>query len=240
MLKIAICDDERDILKELSAQIEAEFHRKECNFLLRSFSSADDFLEEQKKHPFDVLFLDIDMPGTDGIELGGTLRRMGDNSCIIYLSNREERVFETFAVEPLRFIRKSHFFEEIEDAACAIIDWSRKRKKETLLINSHGKILAIPMKMIHYVECWAKVQSIITEKETYEVKSTLYELEEELKPFGFLKPHKGYLVNYRQVEVIQENSILLRNGTIIPVSKHRLKEVRQEYLRLVTKSIDIG
>ena len=65
------------------------------------------------------------------------------------------------------------------------------------------------------------------------------DLENKLVHYGFLKPHKGYLVNYKYIECINPTSILLQNGMSVPVSKHRLKEIKQIFLALVSKEPDL-
>lgn len=237
MLRIAICDDEKHILDELARQIEEAFTKLAFPTQLHKFDRYDALWREFEAEPFDVLFLDIDTPDTDGVAFGLFLRTQNLKPCIIYVSNRSERVFETFAVEPLRFIRKSHFYEEIDDAIRAIIQWQEGLDHKKLVLNAQGSILSLSINDIAYVECFAKLQNIITLSGTHEVRLTLRELENKLKPFGFIRPHKGYLVNYRYIDSIEQSELLLRGGWRIPISKHRVKDTKDQYLRLMTQAL---
>lgn len=238
-LKVAVCDDEKHILKELCVQIEDAFLRAGCNISLQGFDEPLLFWKVHETTPFDVVFLDIDMPEKDGIELGRLLRSKAGSSCLIYISNWEERVFETFSVTPLRFIRKSRFAEEIGEAILAILKWREQNKSHQLVLLSQGKLLTVPVNDILYVECWAKVQNVVTVSGDHEIRKTLRELEEQLKGFGFLQPHKGYLVNYRFISRIESSELFLKNGTALPISKYRHRELKQEFLRLVTQNFSL-
>ena len=240
MIRVAVCDDEIHILKELSQRIEAAFIKQAFPISLFSFNQTEALWRQWESNAFDVLFLDIDMPGMDGVAFGRLLRARNLDPCIIYISNREERVFETFSVAPLRFVRKSLFLDEIDETAEAVIQWWESQQDRKMVIRSRESILSLPIDDIIYVECFAKVQNIVTGSDAYSMKSTLGELEDKLLAFGFLRPHKGYLVNYRHIGRIDQNSLLLRDGTKIPVSKHRITEVKKAYLRLTTQALNIN
>ena len=239
MVRVAVCDDECYILKELAAQIEAAFLKAAFPVQMRSFDKIDDLWRSWEGEAFEVLFLDIDMPKMDGVAFGQFLRSRNLRPCIVYVSNRSDRVFETFSVAPLRFVRKSHFAREIDETVGAIVRWWDERRQRQLVLPSRDSIISLAVDDIAYVECFAKVQNIVTPDETYQVKRTLSELEGKLLDFGFLRPHKGYLVNYRHISRIETDCLLLRGGAKIPVSKHKIKETKQEYLRLTTRALSV-
>lgn len=239
MLRIAICDDQPHILHELSAQLRAAFERKGVQVQLLSLGSADALFSAMEGAPLDALFLDIDLGRADGIAIGRRLREQGNAPALIYVSSHAERVFESFASAPLRFIQKDRFSLEVDDAAGAILQYLKQRDRQHLVLNGRNGIISISVDDILYIECFAKVQQIATAHQSYEIKCTLSELEERLRDLGFLRPHKGYLVNYRCVECIESERICLRNGRSIPVSKHKLGQIKQQYLCLITRDLDI-
>ena len=108
--RLAVCDDLKGTLAFLSSAIEEAFEKHRQMAIVDTFSSSKDLLRavlQQKR--YDVYFLDIDMPELNGIDLGSRLQKYHaeDNAPIlVYVSNREDRVFETFKTRPLRFIRK--------------------------------------------------------------------------------------------------------------------------------------
>ena len=235
VLQVAICDDEHSVLSELCVRIEAAFAKRDIDVRVYPFTSVAAVIEQMQNNPFDVLFLDIEMPEMDGVDLGIQLRLLSHEACIVFISNRDDRVFETFQVLPLRFIRKIHFNEEIDDAIRAIEDWRNKHQDELLSVSSSGIREIILVNDIIYVECLDKVQNIVTVNRTIPVRYTMGFLEENLP--DFLKPHKGYLVNYRFIDYIKTETIVLKNGVTLPVSRHRITELKQAYLKLFSQSL---
>ena len=239
MFRVAVCDDEKHVLKEVTSRLTSAFEAQCCPAEISPFCDARALVSEHEQQPFDALFLDIGLEDADGIVLADRLRRESEDFCIVYISSMEERVFESFATAPLRFVRKNHLDAELDDAVAAVLRWRQKHRREKLVVTVQGKLLSLPVESICYVESLGKRQYIYTQSGTHEIRNTLRELEEKLLPLGFLKPHKGYLVNYRFVEVIESNSIFLKGGLSIPVSKYRLTALRQEYLSLVTRNADL-
>jgi len=240
LLKIAICDDEVEVLHTFSSRIKAAFSALELNVSVEAFSSVSFLVKQMENISFDVLFLDIEMPEMDGVDFGVSLRALGSEACIIFISNREERVYDTFKVDPVRFIRKSRFHEEIDEAAKAILFWWEKRKNRFLVIPSQGQINTFLIDDIIYVECFNKVQSIVTRTQSKTIRATLRELEDKLLDHGFICPHKGYLVNYKFIDSIESIGIILRNGKMIPVSKYKIAETKKAFLKLVSAEPDIS
>ena len=104
-LRIAYCDDESVQLlymKHLIGEWEQQAS-KLCE--LSTFKSAKGFLFEYKEnYPFDVIFLDIDMEGMDGMELARNIRNYDSKIPIVFLTNRREYVFEGYEVNALRYL----------------------------------------------------------------------------------------------------------------------------------------
>ena len=240
MLNIVICDDDEDVLGTLTERIEAEFVDLDFSVSVHPYSSVRKLTKDMEMTSFDVFFLDIDMPEISGVDFGLHLREHGADICIIFISNREERVFDTFKVDPLRFIRKAKFFDEIEESVRAVISWWERRRDRHLVISSRGDVISILVDDILYVECLDKTQNIVLPSQTISVKCTLSELEEKLCSHNFLKPHKGYLVNYRHIDYIKGMNLVLQNGVSIPISKYKALEIKKAYMKLVSKEMNVS
>jgi len=226
------------VLGTLSTRIKAAFTSLDLDVSIETFSSVESMLKREDMS-FDVFFLDIDMPDIDGVEFGVALRESGSNACIVFISNREERVFDAFKVAPVRFIRKSRFNEEIDEAARAIGSWWEQRSNRFLVLSSRGQVNSFPIDDILYVECFDKVQNIVTRTQTKTIRATMGELESKLLEHGFLSPHKGYLVNYRFIDSIETTGIVIQNGATIPVSKYKLAEIKKAFMKLVSAEPDV-
>lgn len=98
VLKVAVCDDDDCALDGIAGAAEAAFRRHGEQAAVERFHSMRQLNERMKEQRFDLLLLDIDMPKVDGIRFGLYLRENKDRTEIVYVSNREDRVFESFQV----------------------------------------------------------------------------------------------------------------------------------------------
>ena len=238
-MRVALCDDDQDVLNEIAPLIEKAIAGMGLNVSVKTFASVKQLQDVAEIAMFDVFFLDIDMPEMDGVDFGSFLRECGSDACIVFLSSREDRVFDTFKADPLRFIRKNRFQEEIDDAAKAILAWWEKRGERSLLVMLSGQYTSLLLDEILYVECFGRKQDIVTKTQTITITGTISDLESKLLDCGFIKPHRGYLVNYKHIISFKASSIHMRNGVAVPVSRYKIPQVKQAYMRLVAREPSI-
>ena len=112
-IKIALCDDDARALPVIAGAAESAFNSQGIQTEIYRFSSGPALLEAMERTHFNLLLLDIEMPGMDGIAVGKKLRSMEDDIKIVFVSEAESRVFESFQVQPLGFVRKSNFLNDI-------------------------------------------------------------------------------------------------------------------------------
>ncbi len=233
---IAICDDEKSALGILSGAIVSSFKNYDVDAVVETFTRPIELLERMKNCTFDLLFLDIEMPGMSGLSLADRLRREGKLLDIIFISNREDLIFDALRFNPKGFIRKSRF---IQDTDSVIRTYFAYRKEEnntkTLVIKDQDRVTYVSMDSLMYIESVGRKQlaHIVGKEQTMEMHKQMQQLEEELTPYGFLRVHKGFLTNYRFIRKIDDTEIVLKNGESIPVSRRRLGEIREAYMELM-------
>lgn len=231
---VAICDDEEIFLTRAAEEIQRSFERMGCACRIERFSCAEALRRRVTRGGcFDAVFLDLQMPGLSGLQLAVYLREMQIGVRILFVSSHEQMVFETFQVQPFRFIRKQFFFDEIESSVGALIGELSAGSPENLLLEVNAVYVMLNPYTIHYVECKDKTLTFATELGNIQVKYKLRELEARLEGLGFLRIHKGFLVNYRYIFSIGANEVTLDSGKSLPVSRYRLTEVKQQYRRCV-------
>ena len=113
MIKIAVCDDDRIMLDHLAEKI-GEYYAGGCE--IRKYENGEGLLSDIRKQIFDVLFLDIDMPGMDGMQLAEKIRDGNGHVKIIFVTNKDNLVYKSIKYTPFRYIRKSHMCEELQEA----------------------------------------------------------------------------------------------------------------------------
>lgn len=236
--KIALCDDDVTALPIIAGAADSAFRAQGVRPELVHFSSGKALLEAMEKTQFQIILLDIEMPELDGIVVGKAIREKNDNTPIIYVSECENRVFESFEVQPLGFVRKSNFLNDIAAVVQLYIKTSQQdRNSEYLEFKTRGGILTLKSKQIRYIEGSRNYQMLYTAAgpEPIEVKMTMDRLENLMEPHGFIRIHKGYLVNYRYVQRIYANQLFLQDGIPLPIGRSKVGEVKSRYLSLLGK-----
>ena len=233
MLKVAICDDEEVAIDIMSARITHYLDQEKASYELYPFTDALALRNEiLNGEAFQVLFLDIDMPSLNGIRLGEHLRRSGFTGYVIFTTSRADQVFDSLRVQPFRFIRKSKFNEEIGIAIHDLLEEMAPKKQESMVFQRGNQVFQLNPYDIMYVESQRKLQYVHLPVDVAEISSGMEDLCTRLEPFGFLRIHKSYAVNYRFIHAISGTDVILDNKEILPVSRQRLKEVKLQFQRL--------
>ena len=233
-IKVGICDDDTPALGAISGLVEKIFTDEGIPADIELYSGSREMFSAAADNGFDLLLLDIDMPDKDGIQLGRELRRKGNTADIIFVSNCENRVFESFQAEPMGFVRKSNFFSDMTKYARAYVKRAGKTRK-TLAAEIGGVIYNIPLGDIVYIEGALAKQHIYTDKkpEYYVLRSSMKELKCALEPYGFLRVHSGFIVNSSHISVIKNSEIVLLDGRTVPLSRSKAQETREKFLKLM-------
>lgn len=238
-LRVAVCDDDEAARGIIASSLKNVFATYDVEAAASMYSSAEELSEAMPTRRFDLLLLDIDMPGLDGIEFGKKLRKAHDNIDIMYISNREDRVFDSLRVQPVGFIRKSNFFADVSDIVGAYLKARAERQHvSTVVLRDHEAVYPVQVDKIIYIEGQRKRQIVYVDGQQAPISltRTMNELEEELGPEGLIRIHKGYLVNYRYISVIEEGDAVLTNGVRLPISRRKERETKERLLELVQTS----
>lgn len=235
-LQLAVCDDDTEVLDIIASSIVSAFRKNGQEVSLEMFKGPGTLAKRMKETHFDLLFLDIDMPKMDGIEFASMVQKQKIDTEIIFVSNREDRVFDTFRLHPFGFVRKSNFLKDISAVVDSYLHTHSQREDDLKMsVQTQGGILTLPLGDIQYIEGNGKTQLLYLKdkEEPVQLRTTMEKLEEELTPKGFMRIHKGYLVNYRYIRVIDHGEIILTNDVRLPISRAKVQEVRQSYLALL-------
>ena len=234
MIHIAVCDDEPHIIQLLQNRLNRllEGMETQMDSFLSGTAMRDSILAGNH---YDLIFLDINLPDMNGIFLARHFRPFIKDSLLIFVSSQDDAVYDSFAASPFRFLRKSHLDTELSVVVQdALKELQKKTSAGILLQYQQTQISVNPLK-VFYIESNLKNQVIHQTDDTLEVNYRLKDLEPLFEPHGFIKPHNSFLVNYRFISSIQTRDILLDNGELLPVSKHRLSEFKKAYLKLISE-----
>ena len=229
MIKIAICDDERPMVDALKKRFDDFFKNDNMEYEISLYTNGNQLLEDNNKNPYDVLFLDIDMPQIDGIKVAENIRSVNSNMIIIFVTNKENLVFQSIKYSPFRFIRKDNLNEDIQELFFAL--------KEKIILDNiqyevvvDGKIKFLNVSKIVYFESFRhNIIAHYFDTTTYNIKESLSNLTNQLEKYGFIRVHKSYLVNYRNIYVINSNNLELDTKENIPISRFKRQEIQTKY-----------
>lgn len=242
MLKIALLDDDKTALLISKGAIESFFQEKNIAISLDAFSSPLTFLSMAKEENYRLVFLDIDMPELNGLEVGEQVKGINPQTDIIYLSQREDLVFDTLKLHPFGFIRKSKIIQDFASVLELFVNTSLNANSENkkITISSKTETLSADIDSIMYIEGNRNYQTFYMKNGTnFDARILMSDLENKLKEHGFIRMHKGYLVNYLYVRQIGTNEVLLTNNKRLPISNKRKDEIMDAYLAITRKNKSI-
>lgn len=228
MLNIAICDDEECYLNELSILIN-ENTLSDVQYTLNTYKSGEELLKGIEKDKVDILFLDIEMNGINGIETGKIIKQNNPNCIIFFVTSHNNYITDIFRLDSFQFLQKPINKEDFKyDYDRAITKY--KNDHIYLEVKVNGRTRNILLGEIKFIEVTSREIKIHLKNEVviHNGKFSLYE--EKLKAFNFSKTHKSYLVNLTQIEAIENDRVYLRGiGDYIPISRNYKNEFLNEY-----------
>ncbi len=219
-MDIALCDDEPMALRELEKKVESFFVR-DGGARVSCFGSGDELLCEMEKKPADIVFLDIQMPGRDGMETARVLRNRGFEGDIVFVTVLPELVYESFAVEAGDYIVKPVSDERLFGTLGRIV---RRRKRGCFSFRCGGEDVVIPLEEILYFEVLDKVVILHEKTGVTSFRGSISEMISKIG-CGFFRCHRSYIVNLRQIERVGKEEVTLRGGERIPLSRLRRKQL---------------
>ena len=239
MLKIALLDDDKTALLISKGAIESFFQEKNIAISLDAFSSPVNFLAMAKEENYRLVFLDIDMPELNGLEVGEQVKAINPQTDIIYLSQREDLVFDTLKLHPFGFIRKSKIIQDFANVLELFVNTALSTNSENkkITISSKTETISADIDSIMYIEGNRNYQTFyLKDGSTFDARVLMGDLEIKLKEHGFIRVHKGYLVNFLFIRTIGVNEVTLTNNKILPMSNKRKDSIMEEYLAITRKN----
>ena len=232
-MNIAICDDEKVIREQIKELTEKEMPCV-CDGL---YETGDALLAAGKR--FDIVFLDIQMEGTDGIETAKRLRQRNEDTILIFITGIREYVFEAFDVAAFHYLLKpieEDKFREVFRRAERELEKRKSKRRETVFIKTRNRSFSLEKDSILYIESRGKKVEIHTTGETIEAYASMNEMEGQLGG-GFFRCHRGYLVNMAYVAEYDSESITLNNGEYVYLAKEKYGEFVKAYMRYLRNGV---
>lgn len=236
MLHIAICDDLPDQLARIKFAVEQYYSGQiEYPAEIVTYDNPLLFLESLDKNGgFDILLLDICMPGITGIQVAGEIRKRKDKSEIIFLTNSDEFAVDAFTLRAAHYLIKPFSqtqFDEAMDRAMASFAAGQVLKIALKLVG--GGVCLTDVSNILFVESFTHTQNVhLKDGEQVEIRQTMTHLLTELEalsPGQFVSPYKGYLVNQKAIRTVEPKQLVLQSGQKLPLSRGSFRNFQEQY-----------
>ncbi len=231
MLKIAICDDDIRELSRISKLLNRYREEKKIPLKYEAFSNALELLENLRSSVYDILLLDILMPGLNGMQAAHEIRGFDNEIKIIFLTSSPEFAVESYAVDAHYYLMKPG----TEEKLFPILDrlfFDAQKAEEALHIKSSSGIMRIPFNKLEYLEVMSKKLFFhLIDGSVKEICGSLSDFEAQLTcREEFVKVHRSYLVNMGCVQEISAKELTTYNKQKIPISRLLCGQVRQAYM----------
>ena len=233
MIKIAFCDDDCAVLSdlhELLAIYRAEKNREIDDY---AFHSPLDLIAEiERGTRFDILFLDVLMPGQNGIDAATEIRNYDKNSKIIFLTSSSEFAVQSYTVNAFYYQLKPICAESFARLMDTLLSQCEKERASSLILHCKTGITRIKPAQLEYCEVIHRTLFIhLTSGKVLECIGSLDELAKQLIPYGsFLRPHRSYLVNLEYIQNLSYRAITMSCLAEIPIPRGKYNEIKNAFL----------
>lgn len=238
MINILICDDNKEFLSQIEKNISniiSDSSFSDFDFKVTAFDNPKSALEFCSLHKVDIAFLDIDMPEIGGFDIAEVIHSKNNDTLIIFVTNFENYVFSSLRYRPLRFIRKSHLDTELNEAMEAALHELVCKNKYLELGNKYSNDKIFFSDILYFESKKNYAEIVCNDGKRYMYRSTLTELENNLKHYDFMRVHAGFLVNMKHINRIFKNTVIMSNNEEISVSKRLSAEVHKTYSEYLRK-----
>ena len=232
-MKIALCDDNIEILDFLEQEINSQF---DDFFSISRYTDAGKLLEDwkNKKQHADIVIMDIKFQNQNGVDAAKQLQeKYGTHIKIIFITGYPEHVSEIFRAQPtfllMKPLSKELLYEALEKARDLILEENEK----SVYITFRGCTRRVKVNDIYHVESNRKKVVLHHIDGIEETIQKLNEIEK-LLPDYFLRIHQSFLVNMNYVKSISAYTLETTNGFILPISRSKSKYARDRFMEFLS------
>jgi len=235
-LKVALCDDdaiERAYFLKMCKKIKEQ---KKIQIKLKEYESGDallnDFQDTKVFATVDIVLLDINMPGTSGVQVAKKLQEKGFQGVIIFVTRSEKHWKTAFDVKAFNYITKNQDAEErFLNVFLEAIEKAKERNERTLLFSSIGETRKVSVVSISHFEVSAHMMCVYYgQQERFEFTSSMVKIKELLfDNDGFMQVNRSSLLSLSHIERYEEKrkTVVMQNGAVIPVTRQYIKQLKE-------------
>ena len=217
MLQLAVCDDEKVFRSDLRKILGTELELCGIDYHISEFTSGEELIAGMEKADCQILFLDIEMKGIDGVEAARRLRETKRQMEIVFVTSYADFVFQGYEVRALNYILKPYEPEKIAAVLHTALEALDIEAEKYYVIDQRGGSIRVPLSSVKYFSSDRRTVHAVTTEQEYTFYEKLSDLETEL-PDTFVRIHNRYLVHLKYLEAVRQNTAVV-DGEELPVSR---------------------
>lgn len=236
MMKIGICDDNTELCNYLKEQLQEEYGSEIA--VTTYFTTKElmaDYEKGRDRNIADILLMDIDVNGTNGIDVAKGLQERFSGLKVIFITGHIDYSTEIFRASPSNFLVKPIDRGRLVEAVGKAMEQLESEERECFIVTFKGNVFKIKARDILYFESEKRTVILHARHDNWTIYRKLDDVQEEL-PDYFLRCHQSYLVNMNEIKSLKPLRLELYQGAEIPVSRPKYKETKDRFLEYIGQS----
>lgn len=232
--QIFLCDDEPKFLSDLAEKVRQALPDSE----ITTYSDGGRLLDALSGEDCDILLLDIDMPGLNGLDIAGQLshpmQQVDQKPLLVFVTSHDELVYDSLQFHPFGFVRKGHVDSELPRVLQDSVQELSGHERHFCFHTANADV-KLPLDEILYFESEGNYIRLYADTGEYRFRDTLSAIESTLSDSGFVRIHKGFLVNQSSVRRLTPEEADLRNGAKLPIGRTYSEAARRRLMRYMMR-----
>ncbi|MCL1844630.1 MAG: LytTR family DNA-binding domain-containing protein [Defluviitaleaceae bacterium] len=230
-MNVAICDDQKECNEKLCRMLKSYFTQRDINSNITEYTSGTELSKAYAPGLFDFVFLDVQMPGLNGLETAGRIRKEDLSVDIIFVTNMHDQVCMGFNYNAKGFLIKEVSQEQIDTLMDRLIAEMRRRKDigvYTIKLKFDEGTILLRLSDVLYFESRDKDIIAATKDAEFEFRNQLSVVEEDIKGKGFIRINRSLLVNTLHVfKDFKDYLVLKGTSEKLPIGRSYKTSVRK-------------
>ena len=226
-MKVAVIDDSKEMLECVETYLRRYIKETKTIVSYGIFENVVSFVNSYASD-YDVIFMDINMPTMNGIDAAKWLRKIDDKVCIVFLTNFSKYAINGYEVSAFDYILKPIVYEKFKMVLDKALKHMERFGNVEYLIRSDGNVVKLLTDDIYYIETEKHDLCFHTSRGVFRKRDALFNVEKELKEYGFYRITSSYLINLKYVYEVGKTSVNV-NGESLPLSRLR----KDDFMRVL-------
>lgn len=231
MIRIGLIDDDLAHTERMKGFLHRYEKEEGCAFEITEFSNGMNFVEDYQGN-LDVIFLDIEMPLLNGMEVAREIRKKDDELAIIFITHMVQYAVQGYSVNAVDFIVKPVTYFVFADKMRKALHFRHLNKQAPILLRTEDSLIKLTAAQIFYIEKEKNYLIYHTRKGDFRVRGTIRAIEETLLKEGFSCCMSGCIVNLRYVEGVNKDTVWVVEQRL-PISRNRYKQFMEDFLHFL-------